>query len=192
MLDWMLDNFWVTLLIWFSLYLSDFALTMRSARLYQDGGIQHVVYEKCIELTPYYRKDIAAQRWISPRFLFMLGLSCLVLWMVWSLDQWFGPEALLFEMVSGAYLLLEVSIHVRHARNLVYLSRLKSSQGVSGKIEYSSWLTLEISALDLLAFAALFLAVYWLTSQVFFAGGAIACAVTALRQWRLSRKERKT
>ncbi len=191
LLDWILDNVWFALLLWVSLYISDYALTLRSARLYQGGGNQHVVYEKGIELTPYYRGDIAALRGISPRFLFMLGFSCLLLWLVWFLSQLWGPDSLLFEIVLGAYLLLEVSVHMRHIRNMAYFGRMKNSQGVSGKIQYSAWLTLQISAVDLTAFAALFLIVFWLTGRSFFAGGAIGCAVTGVKHWQLARKEKR-
>jgi hypothetical protein len=93
-------------------------------------------------------------------------------------------------MVIGGYLLLELSVHMRHIRNLAYFRRMKNSQGVSGKIEYSAWLTLQISAMDLTAFAALFLVVFLLTGRLFFAGGAIGCAVTGIKHWRLARKEK--
>lgn len=190
LLDLLLDNVWPALLVWAALYISDYVLTLRSARLYQGGGNQHVVYEKGIELTPYYRGEIAALRSISPRFLFMLGFSCLLLWLVWFLSQLWGPDSLLFEVVIGAYLLLEVSVHMRHIRNLAYFGYLKRSRGVSGKIEYSAWLTLQISTVDLAAFAILFLIVFWLTGRLFFAGGAIGCAVTGFKHWRLARKEK--
>jgi hypothetical protein len=190
-LDWIIDNVWLALLLWMGLYISDYTLTLRSARLYQGGGNQHVVYEKGIELTPYYRGEIAALRGASPRFLFMLGFSSLLLWLIWFLGQLWGPDSLLFELVMGAYLLLEVSVHMRHIRNLAYFGRMKTSQGVRGKVEYASWLTLQISAVDLTAFAVLFLVVFLLTGRLFFAGGAIGCAVTGFKHWRLARKERK-
>lgn len=190
LLDWIIDNVWLALLLWMGLYISDYALTLQSARLYQGGGNQHVVYEKGIELTPYYRGEIAALRKVSPRFLFMLGLSSLLLWFVWFLSQLWGPDSLLFETVMGAYLLLEVSVHMRHIRNLAYFRYMKGSRGVSGKIEYSAWLTLRISTVDLIAFSILFLIVFWLTGRLFFAGGAIGCAVTGFKHWRLARKEK--
>jgi len=190
LLDWIVNNVWLALLVWAGLYISDYALTLRSARLYQGGSNQHVVYEKGIELTPFYRGEIAALRSISPRFLFMLGFSSLLLGLIWFLSQLWGPDAWLFEIIIGAYLLLEVSVHMRHIRNLAYFGRMKNSQGVSGKIEYSAWLTLQISAIDLIAFAALFLIVFWLTGRPFFAGGALGCAVTGIKHWRLARKEK--
>jgi hypothetical protein len=192
LLDLIVDNVWLALLLWMGLYISDYALTLRTARLYQGGGNQHVLYEKGIELTPYYRGEIAALRNLSPRFLFMLGFSSLLLWLIWFLGQLWGPDSLLFEMVIGAYLLLEVSVHMRHIRNLAYFGYLKGSRGVRGKIEYSAWLTLRISTVDLVAFAVLFLVVFLLTGRLFFAGGALGCAVTGFKHWQLARKEKGT
>ena len=96
------------------------------------------------------------------------------------------------DLAMGAYLLLEVSVHMRHIRNLAYFGRMKTSQGVRGKVEYASWLTLQISAVDLTAFAVLFLVVFLLTGRLFFAGGALGCAVTGFKHWQLARKEKGT
>lgn len=55
--------------IWACLYISDYALTNNAARMHYAGVINHIVFEKEYELTPYFQKDVALLRRFSPWFI---------------------------------------------------------------------------------------------------------------------------
>jgi hypothetical protein len=87
-----IENIWFGIAAWVLLYCSDYALTIVSASQYGAGANKHVVF-KSLELTPYFQKDVAQLRWISPRFLFALFLSSAALWLVWFLMSYVTTPA---------------------------------------------------------------------------------------------------
>ena len=170
-----LDNLWAVVGVWGLLYCSDYALTILCARMYHGGVDKHLAFES-FELTPYYQNDVARLRWISPRFLLMLCVTSFLLGAVWILQSWssaadFTKEV--FRGVLGAFLFLELAVHVRHFRNLLLFTYIRRSRGVEGKVSYSSWLSYRSSAVDLAGFAVLYLVGFLLTDNWFFGGGSI-------------------
>ncbi len=188
MLDVLLSTRWYPLALWTILYISDFTFTMISASLYKSGANKHIEYEQGIELTPLYRRDVARVRWLNPRFALILILTNLLLWLLWNSTVGSGFDPQLFELVLGAWLLLEAAIHIRHFRAIFTMRYFKNSRGVNGKTWYSRWLSYRLSAVDMLAFAVLYLALYLLVGRQFFLGGALACSATALYHWFLGRR----
>ena len=61
----LISHLWVGLVLWIVLYCSDYMMTLICARMWRSGADKHLVFE-VFELTPYYQKDIAALRRISP------------------------------------------------------------------------------------------------------------------------------
>jgi hypothetical protein len=190
LIDLLINNLWLSLGLWVILYISDYYLTIYAARLYQSGVNKHIVYEKGIELTPYYQKDIASLKLFSLRFILMLLLSCLSLMIVWIITAKQTP--VIFEFFIGAFILGEISIHMRHVRNLVIFKYMKYSKGVRGTLEYTKWFSYRVSAIELLEFAILFLFIFFLSNRLFFLGGSIDGLITAIKHWRLAKKERLT
>jgi hypothetical protein len=194
----MLDNLlithlWVGLVLWILLYCSDYALTVCCARMLRSGADTHLVFES-YELTPYYQKDIASLRRISPRFLFVLTISCLGIVVLWVISAdlqeklpWYWN---MYRLLLGALVLAELAVHARHITNLVLFSHARKSQGVSGQIRYTQWLTYQISAVQIMAFAFIYAFSFCLTGNWFFVGGSLKCCVEAIKHWRLSRKHR--
>ena len=180
------SSVWPGLTVWVLLYISDYALTITCARLYRGGVNEKLVFEGSYELTPFFQRDIDSLRRVSPRFLVMLFVTTFLLATVWYLSAQSGPE--LFAFASGSMILLELTVHIRHLRNLFMFRAMSKSDCVRGRIEYSRLFILRISSDELFIFAAFFVLLFIFTQSWFVLGGATACFSTAMKHRRLSRK----
>ena len=181
-----LTNLWPGLAVWSLLYISDFVLTMWGARLYPRGANEIVVFEGSYELNPVFQKDVDALRSISPRFILMLVVSNSALaWSWYSLSK---LELNLYPFLIGAFVLLELTIHTRHFRNL-FLFRAMAQPGlVRGRIEYARSYSLRMSSCELFTFAALYLCVFGFVESSFLLGGTFSCLVNGIGHGRLAGK----
>jgi len=59
---------------------------------------------------------------------------------------------------------------------------------IRGRIEYSRFVALGASSIELVSFAAMFLVVFVLTHSSFVLGGSMTCLYTAWTHWILARK----
>ena len=177
---------WPGVAVWIALYISDYALTVKCARLYKSGAHEKVVMEGSYELTPYFQRDIDSHRMFSSRFIFMLIYSSVLLAIVWMLSLITYPQ--LYTFALGSMILLELTIHLRHFHNLFTFRAMKQPDAVKGRIEYQRTFILRASATDLIAFAALYLVLFGLLQNWFFLGGAATCLSTALKHLRMVRK----
>src|SRR5712691_6755868 len=95
-------NLWYALALWIVLYCLDYALTLVGARLFRRNAGAFVLMDNSYELTPYYQKDIANLRLISPRFILMLVVTTSLL----AFIGYFAPETgiglAVFEFILGA------------------------------------------------------------------------------------------
>jgi hypothetical protein len=175
------------LILWIILYLSDYYLTLYSARGMKEIG--HFQTEGSFELTPQFQKDIDALKPVSKRHILMLVASSLVLLLLWWLLNASPirlPQA--YSLYLGMFLLLEVAVHFRHLRNVFIIWEVRKNGGVEGQVTYRRWFTYKLSAFELYLFAGLFLIVAALTFSLFFLGGAIMCYGTGIKHSRLARK----
>lgn len=177
---------WPGVATWIALYISDYALTVKCARLYKTGASERLVMEGSYELTPYYQRDIDSLRLFSPRFVVMLIYGSVLLAVVWMLSLITYPQLYTFSL--GSMILIELTVHVRHLHNLVVFRALNRSDGVRGRIEYQRTFILHTSAADLMIFAGLYLALFGCLQNWFFLGGVASCLQTALKHLRLVRK----
>jgi hypothetical protein len=172
---------WPGLVLWTGLYISDYALTIACARMYQSGVRQHICFDGSYEITPYYQPDVDALRAVSPRFLVALVVSLLLVSALWSATAAgdFGSE--MYQVALGGMILLELAIHVRHLRNYHLFRAVLAGRALTGRIEYARAATLAHSAVELGAFAAIYAVVSAITGSWFVAGGALACAMLAIK-----------
>jgi hypothetical protein len=180
------QNFWAGLAVWATLFVSDYALTITCARLYQRGVCDKIVLEGSYEITPYFQRDIDSLRRVSPRFILALLWSSAVLFVLWRLVGQSMPEMYCFAL--GAMILVQLAVHMRHFRNL-FLFRAAASDAVRGRIEYCRRLVLRSSSLELLEFSGLFFALFAFTHSWFVLGGGVACLSVAGKHWRLGRRQ---
>ena len=181
------NSLWPGLVLWVGLYISDYFLTIRCARLYRKGIHEKICFEGSFELTPYYQKDIDSLRTFSPRFIRALLLTIFTLSLIWWLSMLVRlPE--LYRFALGALVLVEVVVHGRHLRNLFLFRSIIKTGGLNGRIEYSRPLMLRVSSFEFLTFAALFAILFLVTWQGFVLGGAAACLSVAMKHRKLAEK----
>jgi hypothetical protein len=177
-------------ILWIILYISDYALTIYSARGFREIG--HFQFEGSFELTPQFQKDINALKPISKRHVILLILYSLLIVFIW----WFTKRLLFFPwtylLYLGMFLLLEVAVHLRHLRNASLIHEIRKGGGVEGQISYKKWFSYRISASEFYLYSALFLLFAALTYSPFFLGGAIMCFGTGFKHNRLAKKAKKT
>jgi hypothetical protein len=183
-------NVWVVLGIWSLLYISDYALTIIGAKLHRRGACAHFAFEKGYELNPLFQKDIELLRYLSPRFILMLFITCFLIWLVHALLWKSIPN--LYAFLVGAYLFVELCIHFRHVKNIFLFRYAKEGKGVRGKIEYSRWLSFRLSAVEFICFSGLFVISFIITGSYFLLGGAVTCFLNGLKHAILAGKERRS
>lgn len=187
----LIEHWWLGPLVTAVVYLSDYYLTIRSARLYHAGGKDYMEVQGSYELNPTYEADIDSLRMFSPRLALTLLATTAFLLAVWLLAVWepiLPPEFYLFAL--GSFVCLQGPIHVRHMQNLVLFRHAIAGRGVSGSVRFERWLSLDISAAGMFVAAAFFLLWFLLTGSWFLIGGAMSCAVVGLKQRQLARQAR--
>lgn len=185
--DLLVRNVWLSLIIWGITYVSDYYLTLYSARLYTTNLKEHIAFGGSYELTPQFQKDVGALRLLSPRFVLGLLLSVIVIFLIWFLAVVFIDVPQLFAFAIGGAIFRELAVHARHVRNIV-LFRAAGAGGITGRIEYARWLTLRLSAAELLTLGGLFFAAFLATGSYLVLGGAVFTLATGLQHWSWSRK----
>lgn len=188
---WLTTSPWPGVLLWIILYVSDYYLTIYSARGFRE--IRHFQFEGSFELTPLYQKDIDALKPVSKRHIVLLALTSLLIGLIWWLTQrpFFSPWAyLLYLLYLGMFLLLEVAVHLRHLRNVSLIREIRKGGGVEGEVKYRKWFSYRISASEFYRYAALFLIFAILADSPFFLGGALTCLATGVKHDRLAKKAR--
>jgi hypothetical protein len=183
--DWLATSPIPGVVLWVILYISDYYLTIYSARGFREIG--HFQFEGSFELTPQYQKDINALKPVSKLHLTLLVLYSLLIIFIW----WFTRLLIYFPwtylLYLGMFLLLEVAVHLRHLRNISLIREIRKNGGVDGQISYRKWFTYRISASEFYTFSALFLIIAVLSYSTFFLGGAIMCFGTGFKHSRLAK-----
>ena len=185
-------EFWLStspipgVILWIILYISDYYLTLYSARGFREVG--HFRFEGSFELTLQFQKDIDALKPVSKRHVIWLALSSLLIVLIW----WLTKRLLFFPwtylLYLGMFLLLEVAVHLRHLRNISLIREIRRNGGMEGEVKYRKWFSYRISASEFYVYSVLFLIVAILTYSPFFLGGAIMCFGTGFQHSRLAKK----
>jgi len=183
---WLATSPWPGVVLWVILYISDYYLTLYSARGFREIG--HFQFEGSFELTPQYQKDIDALNPISKLHIIFLILYSLLIVFIWWFTQYFLYLHWAYLLYLGMFLLLEVAVHVRHLRNVSLIREIQRNGGVQGQISYRKWFTYRISAFEFYLSAVLFLIIAALTYSLFFVGGAIMCFGTGFKHSRMAKK----
>ena len=176
---------WIGIPVWALLYVSDYTMTIVCARMYQNGVRNKIAFEGSYELTPYFQRDIDSLRVISPRFVLALLITSIILLLIWQSLQTLAPQV--FYFLLGAFISSLLSIHIRHIRNF-FMFRAASTDAVRGRIEYSRPLSIQVSSIEMLSFAGMFLVLFAFTGSWFILGGAISSLSISAKHSKLARK----
>ena len=180
---------WLAPVLWGCLYTSDYTLTLIGAQLCRNGADKHICYAGSYELTPYFQREIDRLRLVSPKFLIMLVASTLLIIVcrpLMLLPPHPFPTG--YQFILGSYFLTELTVHVRHYRNIHTFIYLRRSRGVRGQICYARGLIYRSSAVEFMIFAMGYLLLFFFTGSWFFMGGSVTCLATAFKHWRLGVK----
>lgn len=180
-----LNNVWLAIGLWATLYGMDYFFTLQAARMYQEGANQHFIFPGGIELNPYFKEDILHLRRFSFRFFLMLFFVGGLLLIIHSFDV---PEV--FAFIWGMFVLMQIANHFTHIRNLIVFHYARTSTGMSGQLQYQHWLSLRLSALDMFSFAGLFLILFLFWGNFFVLGGVASCLWLAIENLVDSRKSK--
>jgi hypothetical protein len=184
---WLATSPWPGVILWMLLYISDYYLTIYSARGFRETG--HFQFEDSFELTPQYQRDINTLKPVSKLHITLLMLYSLLIVLIWWLTRYLLFFPWTYLLYLGMFLLLEVGIHLRHLRNVSLIRAIKSSGGgIEGRLLYRKWFSYQISASEFYMFSALFLIIAVLAYSPFFLGGAIMCFGTGFKHGRLAKK----
>jgi hypothetical protein len=184
LMEFMAAHLWLGLVIWTVIYCSDYFLTITCARMYRKGVRERIGFEGSYEITPYYQQDVDALRKLSPRFIKALLFALVMLSLIWWISRQTSPAFYLFAI--GAPILVEVPVHVRHLKNFFFFRDLLRTAGVRGRIEYPRPLTLRLSSTEFVIWAGLFAMLFLVTREWFVLGGAVQCAVVAMKHRKLA------
>jgi hypothetical protein len=188
--DWLATSPIPGVILWIILYISDYGLTIYSARGFREIG--HFQFEGSFELTPQYQKDIDALKPVSKLHIMLLVLYSLLIILIWWLTKRLIYFPWTYLLCLGMFLLLEAAVHLRHLRNVSLIREIRKDGGVEGQIHYRKWFSYRISAAEFYRYSALFLIFAILTYSPFFLGGAIMCFGTGFKHSRLAKKENPT
>ena len=186
---WLTTSPWPGVFLWIVLYISDYYLTIYSARGFRNIG--HFRFEGSFELTPLYQKDIDALKPISRRHILLLVLTTLLIAVIWWITMRliiFPFAYLLYLLYLGMFILLEVAVHLRHLRNISLIREIRKGGGVEGQISYRKWFSYRISAAEFYVYAGLFFLFAVLAYSPFFLGGALTCLATGIKHSRLAKR----
>ncbi|HET9914746.1 MAG TPA: hypothetical protein VFQ13_22840 [Anaerolineales bacterium] len=189
---WLGTSPWYGVTLWIILYISDYYLTIYSARGFREIG--HFQFE-VFELTPQYQKEVEALKPVSKLHVLLLVLYTLLLLFIWWLINtflFFPWTYLAYSFYLGMFLLLEVAVHFRHLRNIFLIHEVKKNGGVEGQISYRKEFSYRVSAFEFDMFSVLFLIIAAFYYSPFFLGGAIMCLATGIKHSRLAQKAKST
>jgi hypothetical protein len=180
LLDLAQQNLWITVLVWLVLYISDYALTLLGAQLQAKQAAQ-ISMQGSYELNTYFVQDINQRRVISVRFIAALALTTFLIAMIWLIARLGSFTMLLFELGFGGVILLQLTVHMRHWRNIFTFRHNAQADEIQGQIQFSRRYLFRTSALDLFLFAGLYLVLFLFVGEIFFLGGVMACSALAVR-----------
>ena len=187
---WLLSNLWAVIGIWVVLYVADYYLTILGAKLHAEGANQHIEFEASYELTPQFQEDVDLLRMFSPRFLGYVALSSVFIVALWYVGHRWPELRAMFLFAYGGLVFRQLVVLTRHARNITLFHRLKDHTGIEGHLRYAQWLTLEISAVELLLMALLLLAAAVVAGKWTLYGAALVVLMTGLEHRTMSRKKK--
>jgi len=125
-----INNVYYSVGCWIVLFISDYYLTIYSAKIYKRNTNKYFEFEGSFELTPYFQKEIDELKKISPRFIFILVFFTLLLTVVWFLSFQFIMIPEIYHFFWGGLVISQLTIHIRHFKNIFYYKNISTKNAV--------------------------------------------------------------
>lgn len=168
-------------------FIADWLLTVAGARA-QVAVRDRWSIEGSYEMNPYWVASVESGKWFTPRVVLVAALLLGGMALFWVLAA--GTAPAVFGAGAGALLLVQVPTLMSHASNLVIFRAMLDPSAMSGHLHLRRWYALDQVAWLYLRFAVLWLALWAVSAQLFFLGGAFGAGFVGLRFRRLSREAR--
>lgn len=188
---WLLIHARYAFVAWTLIAVSDYYLTLYGARLYHTTLKAYVVFAGSYELTPHFQRDVDGLRRWSPRLVRGLLATNAAMLAIWAITVLLLEMPAVFAFMMGGLILRSLAVHFRHIRNIALSRLIAGGEGARGKIEYARWLTLRLSAVELLTLAGFFGLVALASGGWAFFGGAAFNLITGLQHWAMSDQARR-
>ena len=182
----LLPHIWFIIPVWIALYIGDYYLTIYTAQKITTEMAQHLEFERSYELNPFYEGDVNQLRKISPRFILMLLLTSGFLLFAWWITRLLQLPAL-FDFIAGELILLELTVQLRHLRNLALIQSYQPG-AIIGHLRYAYWFGLRLSGWELFSVSASYLILGILLGSWFLVGGTVGNFMAGLKHWNRSQK----
>ena len=137
--------------------------------------------EGSYELNPTWQAEIDSGPRFSWRLVGVAAVLVALLLAMRYLVEFAELDPAFFAVAAGAVLLLQAPTIMAHATNLQMFRDLADPTAITGSVTFSRWLTLRAAAWYLVRFAVLWLALWVLSQQAFFLGGALSCLLFGRR-----------
>jgi hypothetical protein len=176
-IDFLIKEWWLSIIIGDLLILSDFWLTITGAKLHKNFVAKYIYYEKGYELNPNFENEIAQNRWISRKLIVNMLFLSIYLAFLGFLSEKILPIQTIFEFLIGGLLLSRIDLVLLHLQNIWFFTDVKRSGGLVGYLENSYWISQRKSAARVFSQTILFALIAFVIMRPFFWGGVVSCGL---------------
>lgn len=183
MIDFLIQHWWLAILIQEILRLSDKYLTVRAAKLSQVQPHEHIISSH-IELEPMFEKDAAQFKWFTPKELLIFLADIFILTFI----RFILPP--MFEFLIGSFIFTFLHATLRNIQANVYFHDIKRRpNSIIGRSELSYWISQRGIAMTFLGQAIILTVVALAVPRLFFWGGAFSFFLTSIRHFQLANRK---
>jgi hypothetical protein len=184
MIDFLNQQWWLAITLQAVLLIANHYLTIVSAKVHKAYANEHIVFENSYESNLIFEKSVAQlQGFTRKHFLFLL-MNCISLTIARLVIS--TP---FFEFSIGGCLLLGLYIDLRHLLNIIYFRDMRKPNSVTGRIEYSYWISQRASATSFITQSILLSIAALATQRPFFWGGVAFCLLLSFRDFLLANRK---
>jgi hypothetical protein len=183
MIDFLNEYWWFAIILYVVLFLGDHFMSVVLAKLYKAYGAQYFTYQNGPELNPIFEKEVANLQWFTWKHLIAILGGIFSLYILRLL----GGKAI-FEFFIGAFLLQWLYIDLSHIASILYYQDIRRPGSLTGKMEFSYWLSQRQVAFRSMSQAFLFSVAALVTMRLFFWGGVAGLLFQSFRHLRLANR----
>ena len=177
--------------IWVVIYSSDWLMNYWGTRLYRKQVKKFCVFEEGYNLNHITIDELDHPSFLLLRYLSELFITTTAIWLLLYVCKLYSNWGF-FEFFCGFFILLETCVHFRHVRNVTMFSLMSKGSGLYGSLAVPRWLSLRAAFVEFGSFGIGFLVVFFFDSSNFFVlGGAVACFIALVYNYRLSEIAKK-